>query len=148
MLEHLLLFDKGVPTGSFSLVFDGNPVPERSSEIFQSVKLAAAWQAAWYQHLRERKEEHDSWKVGMGPCYYSMAFPQAINSMIEGRSSISCNFFLGDLLDTNEVLEQNRDLTDSEWDDKYSEEEERCFQTSPPLPPWTDLRLEDVIPEE
>lgn len=45
-VEALALVPAGMPVGSFSLVFDGDPAPERCAEIFQEVQRDAAWQTA------------------------------------------------------------------------------------------------------
>ena len=150
MMEHLLLFTKGAPSYSFSLIFDGSPTPERSSEVFEAVKRSAAYQTAWDQI--EPKPQPNTF-LYTGPDLYHWytfgAFPQALKDMIEGKSSISCNFFLGGMFDAHEILEQNRNLIDDEWQDKYDRKDNQLYyQTAPPLPPWKDLRLEDVIPEE
>ena len=44
--EALALFPAGMPRHSFSLVFDGDPIPDRSKEKSEVVKRDAAWQTA------------------------------------------------------------------------------------------------------
>ena len=151
MMEYLLLFAKGVPAHSLSLVFDGSPIPERSSEVFETVKRSVAWQTAWEQcePYISTKDDPDMFGPEFNEWYTFREFPQALKDMIAGQSSISCNFSLGNMVEAQEILEQNRTLSGPEWWSKYRDEHSPpSYQTAPPLTPWKDLRLEDVISEE
>ena len=147
--EALALPEAGMPFHSFSLVFDGNPNPDQSSEVFDMVKHNAAYQVAadeWFMQnsmeptVRERKS-NGHWRFE--------AFPQAIKDMIEGKSFIRCNFPLGNALDVKSILDKNEGYDLADWRAKfYRHYQPPYFKTLPPLPDWIDLRLEELLPEE
>ena len=90
--EAYALSAKGMPLGSFSLVFDGNPALEQSSQWFKNVKSDAAWHSAQVQWFTDRKLPHEPTARIAYAFYMSTVFPQAINDIVEGTSFISCNF--------------------------------------------------------
>lgn len=153
IIEALALFPAGMPmNNSFSLVFDGEPTPDRSSQVFARVKRDAAWQLAldqWYVQksktpsFLERRNE-DCF------CYQFEAFPQIIKDVVERKSFISCNFSTDPEIswDADQVLEKNHDFhTIDQWNLKWLKQyQPEHFQTSPPLPAWFDLRLEQALP--
>ena len=83
IVEASTLAARGMPFDSFSLVCDGDPAPDQSWKLFESVKESAA---------------------GFGLCEI---FPQAINDMVNGRSLIRCNFPTDDLYDPGEIFKRN-----------------------------------------
>ena len=149
--EALALPKAGMPIKSFSLVFDGDPIPERSSEIFECLKEGAARQIARDQlseqyrtlSLKEKQRKH--------PWFMLETFPEVIQDIIENRSFIRCNFPLGCSLDVKvkSVLEKSRNLSSRDWWrwfwDHFPQKE---FRTAAPLPNWVDLSTEEVLPEE
>ncbi|KAI9697172.1 MAG: hypothetical protein M1820_007908 [Bogoriella megaspora] len=145
--EALALCPAGMPRNSFSLVFDGDPSPDQSSEVFERVKRDAAWQVAQDQWYAERGitpsflEERNTNNY----CYHFESFPKAIKDIVEGKSFIRCNFPVGVLWNAMEVLNENRECSLEEWSSRWkSEYEPQCIETRPPLPVWLDLRYEQV----
>ncbi|KAL8840901.1 MAG: hypothetical protein Q9170_001165 [Blastenia crenularia] len=165
--EASALFANGMPARSFSLVLDGDPAPDQSSEMFEILKEDAAWQVAQLQWYTDQSSRPGFTKPGFfseryATFYLSDAFPQAINDIVEGNSFMSCNFPTGDLFDPKRVLDRNRHVT---WDSsrprdvacpgsKWLFEHTRYrlhkpIRLSPPLPSLVaDLALEDLISEE
>jgi hypothetical protein len=104
--EALALSTAGMPANSFSLVFDGDPVPDRSSEEFDIVKGDAAWQVAqdqWYNQQSVYPDWSDR-RSGEG-VYFFEDFPQAITNIVEGKSCISCIFPIGGVYDVKPVFD-------------------------------------------
>ena len=148
MSEALALSKAGMPTKSFSLVFDGDPIPERSSGIFECLKEGAARQIARYQCLDTTSLMEKHWKHSFARLE---TFPEVIKDIIENRSFIRCNFPLGDSLDAKvrSVLENSRNFSSDDWLRKFWRHfPQKEFRTSPPLPDWIDLLIEEVLPEE
>ena len=152
--EALALSAAGMPPNAFSLVFDGHPTLEQSFNVFEIVKLDAAFQIAkdlqeerWPETLLDDGDLNDDFIR----FYFAKfeAFPQVIRDVIEGRSNISCNFPMGDLWDVKKLFAENFPRTESEWLEKWLEalQQVETFQTAPPLPLWRDLRLENLLPE-
>ena len=149
--EALALFDNGMPSRSYTLVFDGDPLPGLSSLIFDVINEDAAWQEAldeWYKQHSITPTVKDRRKHS---CYYSERFPQAVRDIVQGTSFIRCNFPIGGTSwAAKEILELNQDLVSAyEWQERWEERREALtFQTTPPLPTWIDLRLSRVLPED
>lgn len=145
--ETLELYDAGMPAKSFSLVFDAEGAPERTSEVFEIVKRDAVWQEAldmWYKKkcIRPTFDARRS-----HACYHSERFPQAVTDLVTGKSPIRCNFPVGVAWEEMErVLEENMDAEDSwDWRERWEEKlVPKTFQTAPPLPSWLELRLDQV----
>lgn len=118
--EAVALAAKGMPIDSFSLVFDGDPAPDQVWKLFDLLKVDAAWQTAQAQ-WRASQTAQAQWRASLaqalGPRSQSLnlnstlkrrwrdyetseVFPQAINDIVNGKTSlVRCNFPTGDLYD-------------------------------------------------
>ena len=145
--EALGLSAAGMPPNRFSLVFDGDPLPERSGDLFGSVLRKAAWQIAVTKchPPSSRGEQYELHSRGL---FSFSTFPQIVQDIVEGRSFISFNFPVENIWDWNEIYQANKELTVNGWGEKWRELEAPYFRTEPPLPSWTDLRLEQLLPED
>ena len=84
IIEASTLTARGMPIESFSLLFDGDPAPDQSWKLLESVKENAA-------------------DFGL-----SEAIPQAFNNIVSGKKSlIRCNFPTDDLYDPGEIFTRN-----------------------------------------
>lgn len=151
----------GMPLGSFSLILDGDPLPELASEVFEVLKEEAAWQIAQMQWYANQSLNPDWIRTRSGGFYMSSSYPQAIKDIVEGKSFIRCNFPTGELYDPQRVLDRCRHINyDPSYDpDGYrpgraidkARYKERCNIQLRPLPPlpalFADLALEDVFPD-
>ncbi|KAL8768402.1 MAG: hypothetical protein Q9209_005308 [Squamulea sp. 1 TL-2023] len=158
--EASALFAKGIPAHSFSLVLDGDfrgrPVPDQSSEVFEIVKEAAAWQVAQTEWYIERALVPGFRATRSGGFYMSEVFPQAIDDIVKGKSFISCNFPTGDSYDPKVVLDRNRHINPSDGDPGFywncawdRQRFQNPIRTSLPLPSLlADLALENLMPDE
>ena len=84
--EAYALSSNGMPAGSFSLVFDGDPALEQSSQMFEYVKENAAWQSAQAQWFIDHRLSPGPVAKIVGAFYMSAIFPQAIKDLVEGTS--------------------------------------------------------------
>ena len=146
--EVLALPQAGMPPNSFSLVFDGHPAPDQSSEIFQVVLRDAAWQSAAQKFCQEKSLDIRPRVLHVRGLFIFDTFPQVISDIVKGQSCITCNFPLEDWWDSDEIYEENKDLSFWEWGEKHAALPPRTFQTARPLPPWLDLQLEILIPKQ
>ncbi|MCJ1457863.1 hypothetical protein MMC28_008232 [Mycoblastus sanguinarius] len=153
----------GMPADSFSLVLDGDPTPDQSSEVFEIVKEDAAWQAAQAQWYTDQSLSPGFMATRLGGFYMCEVFPQAINDIVEGKSFIRCNFHTGSLYDPKRVLDRNRHINHDpvgdpkliiapglDWMKAWNKKRFRTpIRPSPPLPSLlADLALQDLISEE
>lgn len=152
----------GMPAHSFSLVFDGDPALDQSSAVFEMVKEDAAWQVAQAQWYTDQSLSPSFLATRRGGYYLSEVFPRAINDIVKGTSSITCNFPTGELYDPEWVLERCSHLRLDRIRDPLSnypgaswirawhrQRDHTMIRLSPPLPALlADIALEDLIPKE
>ncbi|USP81842.1 hypothetical protein yc1106_09116 [Curvularia clavata] len=139
MTEALALPSLGMPEESYTLVFDGNPVPELSSKVFRIIQRDAAWQAALDACYSRGLFPEVSWQIGrrQNKCYQFEGLPEVMQMLLTGSSSlIQCNFDLGAPYDVEQILEDHRGWDWATWSESWSSHEPSTFQTEPPLPPW------------
>lgn len=144
--EVLALPAAGMPTNSFSLVFEGYPNPDQSIEVFEIVLRDIAWHSAVQRYCHEKS-------LTLAPSYLRSrrlfefsSFPQAIKDIVENQSCISCDFPIGYSWDSDKIYLENKDLTEIlDWSDRHDELEPEFLGTEPPLPSWINLRMEELI---
>lgn len=137
-----------MPADSFKLIFDGDPAPDQSSQVFDVIKETTTWRIALDQWLRHNTTDDDSKRQKLIIYYAFEDFAQVVKSIVNGNSFIGCNFNIGDIPDIQALLDMSRDWTLNQW----TSESRRILARvrnypSPPLPPWRDLRLKQVLPE-
>jgi hypothetical protein len=149
MVEAAALYSLTMPHDSFTLTFDGNPVPEESSKVFDVVLRDAAWQSAMDECYSRGWLPSPSWferrrRVG----YIYEDLPQILKELTSSnRTSISCNFVQGHGRSVESIVEECEGYTLDEWKDAWSGHSPTYFQTVPPLPPWHILRAGNDIPK-
>ena len=123
--EVFALFEAGMPPGSFSFMFDGEPTPDRSSQVFQVVQQDASKK------------------------YFFEEFPRWIDEIVEGSSCIGCNFPIKEPPDLDdEIFETNyKSPVEATWKGNLRLSRPKHLQTSSPLPKWLDMRYERLKPE-
>ena len=143
----------GMPAGQFSLVFDGDPLPELSSEIFEEVKHDVAYQLAVERYLRHTHSLVPLRNWRQYDCYLSEEMPRALKDLIWGESSfICCNFDTGYAWDEEEFLDRFFGLSEHEITSKWyicrstRPKPRGCYETLPPLPSWYDIRFSQILP--
>ncbi|EAT76575.1 hypothetical protein SNOG_15996 [Parastagonospora nodorum SN15] len=139
----------GMPEGSYTLVFDGGPMPEKSTAAFAVVQRDAVWQAAFTTRFpRGSTPEHPWLNMCAQPGYFFESLPDAIRHITTTSSLIRCNFDPGQLhIDSAKALADARVGWSLErWQDDWDTHEPREFETESPLPPWYKLRWQRVMP--
>ena len=142
----------GMPAGSYSLLFDGDPIPDISSEIFEEVKHDVTYQLAVDRYLRQKHGQIpvDEWR--QYGCYLSEPMPRALEDLLRGESFMHCNFDVGNAWDEEEMLHRF-----DHWNDLWSissgrcrftprRQPRHCYDTVPPLPSWYDIRFSQILP--
>ncbi|KAH7363384.1 hypothetical protein B0T11DRAFT_93367 [Plectosphaerella cucumerina] len=131
----------GMPAGSFSLLLDGDPIPEHSTHLFQTVlHRDVAWQlviAAW-QKLKPQAL----------PIEWNMSFddlPEIMRDIALGKSNIRCNFDPGWPVDFRPIFDEHRGSTRLEFKKAHNFREPRRFDTVPPLPDFRTLHYEVIL---
>jgi hypothetical protein len=145
--ETLLLPSLGLPEGSYTLIFDGEPTPEKSAEVFDIVQRDAAWQAALDLCYERGLLPQGSWldrRLRKGYFYDSLL--TAIRNLSEDSALIRCNFNPGLPHSAEDLVDEHHGWSLQDWERGWDTHEPREFQTEQPLPPWHVLRWQRVIP--
>ncbi|KAI4614484.1 hypothetical protein J4E83_007138 [Alternaria metachromatica] len=148
IMEALALDGLGMPPQCFKLKLDGQPTPERSSEVFKVVQRDAAWQTAFERHFAEQHDTPSWFEMRDNGSYQMRGFPEAITAIVRGTSIVSCNFDTDTPEDPDTIAQDGRHWTMGEWEQQWRMHEPRAFNTAVPLPGWESLRLsEEALPE-
>ncbi|KAK7911118.1 hypothetical protein PG985_013599 [Apiospora marii] len=110
VVEHLDL-----PEESFTLIFDGDPIPQLAAQIFhEAVSRDLQWARARSEAIRRGMVPDDKYKDND---YYNSwhreyrRYPQAMTDIMAGRTSlVRFNFPHGYLGDPEEIIEKMRGL--------------------------------------
>ena len=153
--EASVLRCSGMPADSFSLILNGDPAPDHSSQMFELLKDLAAWQVGLDQWYTEKSLNPGILNKRIGRCYASEVFPQAISDTIEAKSIIHCNFPTGLMYDSKQVLNQIRPLVPEHdvipgqvvYDDYLHHIDRNPVGRRPLLPPLP-LRFCHLVTEE
>ncbi|KAI8179645.1 hypothetical protein K4K51_003419 [Colletotrichum sp. SAR 10_75] len=153
VIEALALEPAGMPSGSFSLLLDGQPVPWQCTQVFQLiVQRDAAWQAAWLLSLDRGILPSLSWFDRKGelrgsrvPDLPSEKWPQALRDIAEGSSIVRCNFDVGDSWDVEKIVEDHRQWTVQQWMEGLGKREPSTWEPDAPLPNWREIIEENLV---
>ncbi|EQB46378.1 hypothetical protein CGLO_14574 [Colletotrichum gloeosporioides Cg-14] len=153
VIEALALEPAGMPSGSFSLLLDGQPVPWQCTQVFQLiVQRDAAWQAAWLLSLDRGILPSLSWFDRKGelrgsrvPDLPSEKWPQALRDIAEGTSIVRCNFDVGDSWDVEKIVEDHRQWTVQQWMAGLDKREPPTWEPDAPLPSWREIIGENLV---
>ncbi|KAL1606190.1 hypothetical protein SLS60_003591 [Paraconiothyrium brasiliense] len=142
IFEALELRKRGMPNGSFRLILDGSPLPEKASQVFEAVKSDAARQAARDLCYARNILPCPSWFQRRNRVAYQWeGLHQAITSLQNGdyASFIDCNFDLGAAHDPECTIGERLDWTADDWTENELAHMRQQFDTEAPLPPWQEL---------
>ncbi|KAK2031600.1 hypothetical protein LX32DRAFT_637013 [Colletotrichum zoysiae] len=159
IMEAQLLASAGMPESSYSLVLDGDPVPQLCTEIFRAVvQRDVAWQLAWTESIKQGNLAGVSWFVARGGemgrrrisynqprftgCYFYEGLPEAVWDMTTGKSIVSCNFDPGEpwsAQDVDILVQKHRQWTTQTWTERWSRHKPKWWDTEHPLPSWMGL---------
>jgi hypothetical protein len=146
IVECLRLPSLGMPEGSFTLVLDGNPIPDKTAEVFQVVQRDVAWQKA-LDLCYARDLLPYTWLDRRFRCGFIYdALPNALRDISQESSLIRCNFDPGLPQDPEALVAAHNGWSIEEWERAWDTHEPAEYQTVPPLPPWHVLRWRRVLP--
>ncbi|KAF4808233.1 hypothetical protein CGCSCA5_v012615 [Colletotrichum siamense] len=153
VIEALALEPASMPSGSFSLLLDGQPVPWQCTQVFQLiVQRDAAWQAAWLLSLDRGILPSLSWFDRKGelrgsrvPDLPSEKWPQALRDIAEGNAIVRCNFDVGDSWDVEKIVEDHRQWTVQQWMEGLGKREPSTWEPDAPLPNWREIIEENLV---
>ncbi|EXF77733.1 hypothetical protein CFIO01_03054 [Colletotrichum fioriniae PJ7] len=157
VMEARALVPAGMPTGSFSLILDGEPAAQHASEIFQIiVQRDIAWQLAWIEaqnrrlfsvrSVHQRRGERSAAQGCDG--YFYEDFPGAMADIANGdagSSVVQCNFDLGQVWDVERMIHDHRSWPLEKWKAEWPTHEPALWETVPPLPDWMALLEENML---
>jgi hypothetical protein len=147
IVESLLLPSLGMPQGSYTLVLDGNPIPEQTAAVFRIVQRDAAWQTALdLRHTRQLIPELSWLNRRLQVGYFYEMLPQAVRDISNGTSPIRCNFDPGVIQSAEALVDARTNWSLQQWRSGWDAHEPQDFQTHDPLPPWSQLRWQRVTP--
>ncbi|KAK9420509.1 hypothetical protein SUNI508_06249 [Seiridium unicorne] len=135
---------------NFSMVFDGNPLPELSAEIFRDVIVRdAVMQVAQQECIVRGLTPSPSWvEEPQRPPFNG--YPQAIQDIANGSSNITCNFEtcgFGEL-EVEETILKCSDFSYTQWDNERYNRPKTHYASAPPLPDWLELLKQLDIADE
>jgi hypothetical protein len=147
IMEALALPQLGMPPQSFKLILDGEPIPEKSIEVFINVvQRDAAWQTA-FEQLCAASTNITKWTKMVGKNGFAVrGFPEALRAIVAGDSIVECNFDPGREWGPAPLVRTGKSWTMWQWEHYWYDHEPRNFETEAPLPTWHNLRLEDALP--
>ena len=147
IIEAMMLPTLGMPDGSYSLVLDGNPLPEHTSKIFRILQRDASWRIAMDTLHAKGHFADTSWlRRRRHPGFLYRDLPHVIRTLSAEASPIRCNFNPGPLFDVEDLLKDRYWWSLKDWERDWPRHEVREFQTEKPLPPWHVLHWKRVLP--
>lgn len=151
IIEARHLVPAGMPMGSYSMVLDGDPIPEVSSRIFNTiVHRECAWQAAIEEcYSRGTLPRPSFFTKRQSPFFTFSDFPAAMREIVNRSSIVQCNFDPGELWDVEEIVERHAGWSLDDWEYEWEDSEEgtyapdlavfrRHVNRAEPVPEWVD----------
>ncbi|KAF6783341.1 hypothetical protein CSOJ01_15915 [Colletotrichum sojae] len=148
IVETLALGPAGMPPSSFTMLLDGQPVPQQCAQIFQlTIQRDASWQAAWIESLSRGIMPELSWfdrrchtsgiwltRVCVYPGYKYECLPQALRDIADNKSIVRCNFNVGEPWDVEKIIHEHRSWILEEWAEEWAKHEPATWEPAAPLP--------------
>ncbi|KAK4442152.1 hypothetical protein QBC34DRAFT_453272 [Podospora aff. communis PSN243] len=130
MVEAHTLEKKGMPSHSYTLILDGDPLPMKSSKIFQRVRRFGSSD----RDVVLRMRDNDWYKI--------RKFPELLRDIHGGKGLVRCNFDIGEPGSVEDMLEERKDWDIKQWTSDHRTSRpwtKEHFETEPPLPKWIDV---------
>ena len=137
-----------MPAGSFTLVFDNDGIPDKSFDILHwTILRVAAWQEAVD---RKSADVSDSYTNKCSGSFHIRGFPRILKNILEGKTCIRFTFPINNTWNPDDILQEinssDDPSSDASWTRLYlSNLIGRMYRTSPPLPTWADIKLDEII---
>ncbi|CAO2655409.1 Nn.00g104730.m01.CDS01 [Neocucurbitaria sp. VM-36] len=149
IMEALALPSLGMPEDSFTLILDGDRIPEHTSEVFRVVQRDAAWQSTLDKCYMCGSLPKPSWlSRRVGQFYMYEELPGALQNLSMTSPLVRCNFEPGPPYDVESLLKTHRGWDLRDWQNAWRQRMPQRFDTKPPLPPWHVLRWRNAFQED
>ncbi|KAF6840977.1 hypothetical protein CMUS01_03750 [Colletotrichum musicola] len=162
IVEALALGPAGMPPSSFTVLLDGQPVPQQCAQIFQlTIQRDASWQAAWIESLSRGILPELSWfdrrchtsgmwqtRVCVYPGYKYECLPQALRDIAENKSIVRCNFDVSEPWDVEKIIHENRSWTLEKWAEEWAKHEPATWEPAAPLPGLRAILERNLVPKK
>ncbi|PVI01032.1 hypothetical protein DM02DRAFT_613978 [Periconia macrospinosa] len=150
MIEAAMLPKLGMPSDSFQLILDGEPLPELAQSVFDVVTKDATVQIAmniWFDKSQYPRVWRD---FSEGSTWIWNDFPEVYQDFMAGKLSnlIQCNFDINVGPDPEEMVERFTGSTSLDWYEYMYGYNPRYFTTEAPLPPLHLLRPASLLSQE
>ena len=149
MTEANALKSLGMPSGAFTLLFDGDPCPELAHHVFRTIfQRDTAWQIALdMSYGSEDGLPQPSWlhrRRRLGYMYENT--PSLVRDMNLGVGIIHCNFDIGHEHDAEAVVLECQHMDITGWMKKWREHQISWYDVELLLPNLRTLREKHLIP--
>lgn len=116
LFEALGLLDDEMPPDSFTLVLDGDPAPDLTTEVFQAaIHRDIAWERAF-----EAAYARNILPTPQRPRFNEEPFLQAIQHLVNETSILRCNFDPDEFWDFEKIIEQAHGWNSEKWHRGFS----------------------------
>jgi hypothetical protein len=151
VMEALALPGLGMPPQSFTLILDGHPILQHTSEAFKTAQRDAACQHAyetwWSDTNMVALGSWSCFEARGNRSYVMNGFAEAIRNISTSSVLVRSNFDVGEPWDDREFGGRGNQWTAEELNNVWWKHEPESFETESPLPSWLDMRREDTLPE-
>jgi hypothetical protein len=129
-----------MPSSSYTLVFDGQTNPEKSTAVFNILQRDDAWQIALDERFTPVELSFSLWRDRRNqPSYSFEALPAMLRSITQYSPLIRCNFDPS-VARNVDVIESKQEWTLKEWAIGWLSHEPPEFEADPLPSPYHDLR--------
>ncbi|KAH6977569.1 hypothetical protein BKA56DRAFT_487231 [Ilyonectria sp. MPI-CAGE-AT-0026] len=119
LADALEVLDEGMPVGSFSFVLDGEPDLDLSSDLFDKViHRQVAWRKSLTECIARGLFPHKMSKEDYSMNAFRLVddhFPEVIDSLMSGTSTIQSNFNLGQPWDFENLIVKHQEPSRMDW---------------------------------
>lgn len=146
IVEAQLLPSLGMPQNSYTLMFDGDPIPHKSAMVFDIIQRDVAWQTALDLSYERGSLPTPTWvnrRTQIGYIYEGL--PKAMKEISRGSGLVRCNFDPGTSQDAEALVAAHVRWSLEQWTNAWSSHYPKNFETDAPLPAWHELKWQRVI---
>jgi hypothetical protein len=135
-----------MPENSYTLILDGGPDMEYTSEVFRVVQRDIAWQTALDLACMRGLLFQETWQDRRRfSGYMYEKLPDLVRSLSRDGALFRTNFDRGNPYDPENLLEEHQGWSEYEWKDYWDTHQPKSYQTKAPLPSWHLLRWQYVL---
>jgi hypothetical protein len=142
----------GLPSHSFTLVIDGEPIPTASTRVFDVLQRDAVWQLAYEGSVNDPsiRPTPPGWlQIRESKAFIMEGFPEALGDISQGISLVKCNFPTGQAQPIDPIVAQEgHTWSPTRWGNYWMVKGYKNLDTEAPLPARLEIRFEDILSEE